>query len=219
MLSLLIVSIVAGLCYGQTPSKFSDCSTVQNIASGCATENLDYLKQISPTHYIQMQTLGELDSPMFLMDKLDGICNDTMKLNRYFMCSFSNVSTCLKNANSTMQLMQVPDPSSISMGIVDMCNRRSELNKTCVMSKMGKEVAQCIGGMVGDKNQMQQCMMFEGLLKCIESLTACKGGDVMKDYMISARPRVCSYNNSAQQYLPSVLLLVGLLLSHFVNLQ
>ena len=46
-----------------------------------------------------------------------------MHLKMYFDCVFSNLTTCLQAANSS-QMNGLPDPGTISKGIVDMCNSR-----------------------------------------------------------------------------------------------
>lgn len=218
MLSLLIVSLAAGVCYGQNDAaKFGDCSKLQMIASDCATKHLDYVKKINNDQYNQMLVVGQLEMPIYLLDKLSTICNNTMNLKEYFMCAYTNTTTCLENANST-EVMGVPDPKTISMGIGELCNSRSGLNQTCIGEHVPK-VFECIGKITSGGKGMETCMMFTELVICMEDLASCKGGDAVKDYVISARPRYCPAPSSAQQYLPSVLLLLGVLLSHFVSFQ
>ena len=76
---------------------------------------------------------GSLSETLFLMVYLQlsyqhqvcvcGCFSETMHLKMYFDCVFSNLTTCLQAANSS-QMNGLPDPGTISKGIVDMCNSR-----------------------------------------------------------------------------------------------
>lgn len=217
MLSLIIVSLVAGVCYGQDPGKFSDCPTVQTIGSDCAMSHLGYLKNLNQDHYMKMQMIAMIDMPEILLDMLDTICNDTMGLKAYYKCAFVNVTACLENKNST-QVIGAPDATRIADGVADMCSQRADMNKTCVTESVD-EVKSCFAKFMGEQPKAQGCQVSEKLIDCAETFSSCKGGDVMKDFIIDARPATCQYTGSAQQFLPCLLLLLGTLLAHFFKTQ
>ncbi|XP_076459036.1 uncharacterized protein LOC143292538 [Babylonia areolata] len=217
MLSVLvIVSLVAGICYGQDVSKYSDCDTLDRIATGCAGQDLDYVKDLDNMAYMQLKQISRLDSLELVMGQLDFICNDTMQLKNYYECIFSNVTTCLNEKNSS-QAKKVPDTKTISMGIVELCESKEDVKSKCFLEK-APEVGECLSKMTGDASK-EQCSGFKELLECAEKLGDCEGSEAIKGFIISARPNVCPYSSSAPQFLSSALLVMGILLAHIIRFQ
>jgi hypothetical protein len=60
---------VTGLCYGQDPSEYSDCTTLSQIMQGpdqCESL-LEYLKTLSSNSYNYLQTISHLKDPYVLL--------------------------------------------------------------------------------------------------------------------------------------------------------
>ncbi|XP_076461154.1 uncharacterized protein LOC143293789 [Babylonia areolata] len=221
MLSVLIIFGIAGTCSAQSLGLFSDCARQQNIIGQCSDAHLFYLHKVSAAQVKDLQRVSEIDDPSFLLEKfhLDSICNETMHLQQYYLCVYANLTGCLQQANST-RAKDPPVPATISRGIGHLCDSRDDLNKTCLELK-ATDVKTCFATFTGESDMSgDQCAAYEALVRCTEKVRVCIGGDVVKDFVVSARPNGCQATGAAMPVLmtsvQSGLLMSALLLGCLV---
>ncbi|XP_070186537.1 uncharacterized protein [Littorina saxatilis] len=209
---LLLASILAAVSFGQDTSEYSECSTLNEIVSGC-TAHLGDMEKTSDFE------IANLDDPIFLVQKLESICNHSMHLKMYYTCVYTNLTTCLNDANST-QVDKVPDTSRIAMGIVTMCQDYTEVNKSCVELHT-KNFEDCVMETESKKGQpsVETCSVFGDLFDCTDELDMCEGADVIQAFFDSARPHHCEPVSAASQSVTAVaMLLVTLTFSLLITL-
>nr|UTK45782.1 hypothetical protein [Crepidula fornicata] len=217
-LCMILVSLVAGVCHAQS-GKYSACNTITTITNKCADDNLpDTLKtQDNMESFESMKVVSELDNAGYLLKnvKLDIVCNDSPALEKYFVCAFGGIGTCLEKANSS-QVEFLPDVGKISKAIVSLCSSQPDMNITCLQPKV-MEVQDCLGAYMRNREstKIDVCETTEELLKCAKLMSGCDGGDAVEAYIQSAQPASCmddKDSSGACQYLASSLILGALLL-------
>lgn len=135
MLSLLLVTLVAGLCTAQGPtgvSEYSDCATVNDITTTTCEKHLHYLKALNSDSYNFFMDITNLKDPIDLLNSVvvDKACNQSDNLGRYHECVFTNLRVCLNAVNSS-QTMNLPDPTRTANAVTNLCSHQKDLNRTC----------------------------------------------------------------------------------------
>lgn len=199
MLTQIVFALlsVALMVEGQTLSQYSACSTLEDLVDKCASDHLAELLKRSASDYAKLKMVSHLTDAFQLVKHvdLDNMCNDTMHLKMYYSCVISEIEKCLEETNTTLahtQMKMLPVDELVSEGIVDFCNGRSEMNKTCFAMKKGK-VDVCIGAS-GDTT----CDSYTKVHECTEDeMGMCGGVDVLLEFMMDAKPRKCVDTSSA----------------------
>lgn len=130
MLSLIVIALVAGMCYTQSPSEYSDCSKLNEITTVTCENHLSYLKTQNSNSYNYFLEISQLKNPIALVHTviIEKACNQSPHLKMFYTCVFEELQKCLVNSSQGNML---PVPKRMADAIVTLCENQKEINSTC----------------------------------------------------------------------------------------